>query len=491
MYKSQPTARVLNSVYRLLISILIGLSLSNLVFSADLQIPELGGSSAGLITPAQEYDLGQKWLQVYRAQVPTTSDPFLQVYIERLVRQLATYSQLQDRRLEILVIENPTLNAFAVPGGIIGVHTGLFRYADTEEQLASVLAHEIAHLSQRHYARRIEQQANASTSLIAAFVASIILGMTAGSDAGIAAIAAVQAGALDAQLRFSRQMEQEADRIGMETLVRSEMDPYAMSKMFENMLHASRFTRRPPEFLMTHPVTESRVSEARLRAQQENVGASSTKLKYELVKVRAHLLHEKNRNTAVQIFEDEVRGDRYSDTAANYGLALALIRDEKTERAQQLVSALLKEDPRNDFFLVAQVDIYASEKKYEQAITLLEKELKQQPNNHAYNTRIAEVLMQAGQYNYCNQILRMHVKRRPKDDYIWYLLAEVEGLAGNIFEVHMARAQYFKLNGLFDKAEIQMANALRLVKNTDEQTRAKIQEELKSIRKMRRELADF
>jgi len=476
---------------RVLLAALIGLSLSAMVLAADLQIPDLGGTSAGLITPAQEYELGQKWLQVYRAQVPTTSDPFIQSYVERLIRQLATYSELDDRRLEILVIENPSLNAFAVPGGIIGVHTGLFRFANTEEQLSSVLAHEIAHLSQRHYARRVEAQANASTSLVAAFVASIIIGMTAGSDAGIAAMAAVNAGSLEAQLRFSRQMEQEADRIGMETIVRSGMNPYAMSEMFENMLRASRFTRRPLDFLMTHPVTETRVSDSRLRAQQFQHPAPNSNITYELVKIRAQILHEKSRNASVRIFEDELRGTNYSTSAAKYGLAVALTRDGKTSEAEILVDELLKEAPQNAFYRVAKADIYAKDENFDAALAILEEELASQPNHHAYNTRYAEVLMAAGQYKKCNLILREHVKRRPKDDYIWYLLAEVEGLAGNIFEVHMARTQYFKLNGLFDKAEIQLTNALRLTTTTDEQTRAKIQEELKSIRKMKQDLAEF
>ncbi|SMF43488.1 Putative Zn-dependent protease, contains TPR repeats [Alteromonadaceae bacterium Bs31] len=476
---------------RLLAAMLLGLALSSFAGAADLQIPELGDSSAGLISPAQEYELGQKWLQVFRAQVPTTSDPFLQSYVEDLIRRLATYSELDDRRLEILVIHNPTLNAFAVPGGIIGVHTGLFRYADTEEQFSSVLAHEIAHLSQRHYARRVEQQEKSSAPMMAAMLASIILGMTAGTDAGLAALSAVNAGALEAQLRFSRQMEQEADRLGMETLVRSGMDPYAMSDMFENMLRASRFTRKPPEFLMTHPVTESRVSDSRLRAQQFNRGLTEAKLDYEMVKVRAQLMHEKNRSAAIQIFRDELRGNDYSDTAASYGLALALINNGQSEEAEKIIEPLFKEYPESPFLKVAKADVFVEQENYEGALKILREALKTNPNHHGYNTRIAEVLMAAGQYKECSEVLRAHVKRRPKDDYIWYLLAEVEGLAGNIFEVHLARAQYFKLNGLFDKAEIQLINALKITKSKDEQTRARLQQELKEIRNMRRELAEF
>ncbi|TVZ38354.1 putative Zn-dependent protease [Alteromonadaceae bacterium 2753L.S.0a.02] len=483
--------RFKRQLFRVCTSLLLAIFTTQLALGGDLKLPELGESSAGLISPLQEYELGQKWLRLFRAQVPTTSDPFIQVYVENLVRKLATYSELSDHRLDILVIENPTLNAFAVPGGIIGVHTGLLQYAETEEQMSSVLAHELAHLSQRHYARQVEQQQNASIPFMAAMLASILLGMAAGSEAGIAAASATNAAALDAQLRFSRQMEQEADRLGMETMVRSDMDPYAMSQMFENMLRATRFQRRPPEFLMTHPVTESRVTDTRLRAQQYPQRQVAPVLEYQLVKVRAILLHQKSRNAAVQRFEDELKGNNLTKEAARYGLVLALTRAGQTDRAFKELQPLLDESPENLYYQVADADIYTEAGELKKAQQILKKNLKTHPNSHPLNTRYAELLMMSSNYQECKDILREHVKRRPKDDYIWYLLAEVEGLAGNIFEVHVARAEYFKLNGLFDKAEIQLTNALRLTSSKNTQTRARIQEELKDVRNLRRELKDM
>lgn len=470
---------------------LLGLACSQMSLAADLQLPELGDTSAGLISPAQEYELGQKWLRIYRSQVPTTSDPFIQVFVENLVRKLASYSELDDRRLDILIIENPTLNAFAVPGGVIGINTGLMQYADTEEQMSSVIAHELAHLSQRHYARQVEQQKNASVAFMAAFLASILLGVAAGSDAGMAAISATNAAALDSQLRFSRQMEQEADRLGMDTLVRSGMNPYAMSEMFENMLRATRYQRRPPEFLMTHPVTESRVTDARLRAQQYPMRPTIPIEEYDLIKARTMILHEKNRQTAVKLFEDEMRGSHLTETAARYGLVVALTRNGETERATKELARLLALEPHNLYFQVAKADIFAEAGDYAKARAVLEENLKTHPNNHPLNTRYAELLMMSGDYDTCKNILRAHVKRRPKDDYIWYLTAEVEGLAGNIFEVHVARAEYFKLNGLYDKAEIQLTNAMRLTSSKDTQTRARLQEQLKDVRAMRREMQEM
>lgn len=174
--------------------------------AAEIELPMLGDTSSSMISPVQERVLGQKWLRLYRSQVPTSSDPLIIDYLEKLLDRLAAHSQLENKDLELVLVQNNTLNAFAVPGGIIGVHTGLLSYARTENQLASVLAHELAHLSQRHYARQLEQQKNMTAPFYAGMLASLVLLATSGSsDAGMAALATTQAAALDAQLRFSRQ----------------------------------------------------------------------------------------------------------------------------------------------------------------------------------------------------------------------------------------------------------------------------------------------
>ncbi|HSX84151.1 MAG TPA: M48 family metalloprotease, partial [Cellvibrio sp.] len=143
--------------------------------AAEIELPMLGDTSSSMISPVQERVLGQKWLRLYRSQVPTSSDPLIIDYLEKLLTRLAIHSQLDNKDLELVLVQNDTLNAFAVPGGIIGVHTGLLTYARTENQLAAVLAHELAHLSQRHYARQLEQQKNMAAPFYAGMLASLVL----------------------------------------------------------------------------------------------------------------------------------------------------------------------------------------------------------------------------------------------------------------------------------------------------------------------------
>ena len=137
------------------------------VRAEELKLPTLGESSNSLFSPEQEYNLGRAWLRMFRSQVRTFEDPIVHDYLESLIYKLVSHSKLQDRRIELVVVDNPTLNAFAVPGGVIGIHTGLLLYAQTEDELATVLAHEIAHLSQRHFSRGVEAQQQQATLTMA------------------------------------------------------------------------------------------------------------------------------------------------------------------------------------------------------------------------------------------------------------------------------------------------------------------------------------
>ncbi len=457
-----------------------------LATSNDLNLPDLGGASGGLISASQEYELGQQWQRVFRSQMRTSTDPFLQEYTESLVRKLATYSDLNDKRLDILVVENPTLNAFAVPGGVVGVHTGLFQYARTEQQFSSVMAHELAHLSQRHFARSVDEQKNNAIPNLAALLASILVLATAGGEAGVAAISTAQAAAIDSQLRFSRKMEQEADRLAMETMVRAGMSPTAMPNMFEQMLHASRFQRRPPEFLITHPLTESRVSDAKLRAQQYPQKQERTSLKYQLVRVRANIAHSINSLQTIKQYEDMLKQNPVRDEVPRYGLSLAQLKLHRYDQAEKNIDLLLKQSPNNLFYMVTKAEIEAAKGHHQSAIDRLSKPLKNLPDNHPLNIKLAEIYMQAGDYDKCEQLLQAHSRRRPKDDYVWYLLAEAHGLNGNIFDVHIARTEYFLLNGLYRKAESHVRHALKLSKGNATQ-RAQLEEKLKSIQRMQRD----
>lgn len=466
------------------------ISLTPYCTAADIQLPALGDSTSALISPEQEYELGQKVLKLYRSQMPTSSDPIIYSYLEQLIADIATYSELNDKRFDLIVIENPTINAFAVPGRIIGVHTGIFLATENEGQLASILAHELAHLSQRHYARQLEAQKSASVPTLAGLLAGIILAAAGSGDAGMAAIAATQAASLSNRLSFSRLYEQEADRIGIDNLARAGYNPSAAADMFEVMLRESRFNRKPPEFLSTHPVTESRIADARNRALQlGHVSDTSDDLDFHLIAARAKLRHAYSPQEAVKVFRSELEGSSYSKEASQYGLVIAQTAAGNTDAARNAIQPLLENRPNKLLYQLASAQIDAKAKNFKPALNALNKLLKQYPNDHAVNIQFAEVLMEAGEYPLCEQLLERYVKMQPSSEYAWYLLAEVYGLVGNILELHRARAEYFILNGIYDSAEKQLNNALRLAEK-DSHTAELVAHRLEEVRELK-ENADF
>ena len=308
----------------------------------SVSLPELGDSASSTFSNQQEYELGRAWLKMFRSQVRTVTDPLLQDYAEYLVYKLAAVSQLKDRRLEVVVIDNPTINAFAVPGGVVGLHNGALLSADTEAQLASIIGHELAHLSQRHFARGVEQQQRSALPTMAGMLGALVLAATTRGDAGMAAMAATQAAAQQNQLRFSRENEQEADRIGMDTLTKADYDPNAFASMFEKMLAANRYVgRNPPEFLLTHPLTESRVSDARNRARDYPRKVYVDNLDYQLMRARVEVHLASNNSEALKKFKARMKGQSRTVEADQYGLALAYMQAGQLKDAREQLTPLL------------------------------------------------------------------------------------------------------------------------------------------------------
>ncbi len=455
--------------------------------SADeLKLPKLGESSNSLFSPEQEYQLGRAWLRMFRSRAPTLDDPLLQDYLEDLIYRLVTHSELQDRRIEVVIIDNPIINAFAVPGGVIGIHTGLLLYAQTEDELATVLAHEIAHLSQRHFSRGVEEQKKNMPLMLAGMLAGAILMATTGSDAGLAAISTTQAVALDARLSFSRSNEQEADRIGMQTMVNAGMDPHAAPAMFERMLQSSRYSgsKHMPEFMRTHPLSENRIADTRNRARRYPVVKKEPSLPFHLMRARMQVHHAQTPQIAAARFRDSLEGEPRSREADRYGLVLALTDAGQPGAAIAELDGLQRERPEQLEYIVAQAEVDMSIGEAQSAIRSLNRELQLYPGNHALTMTYARAMVLNDEAHIAEQVLLEQSRIKPNDPGLWYLLAEVQGLSGDIIGLHQSRAEYFILSGVFDEAERQLKYAMDLSKG-DYHTTAKINQRLKDLSQMR------
>lgn len=424
--------------------------------ASEFNLPSLGDTSSSIMSREQEHQLGRAWLSMLRGAVPTLDDPLLKSFVENHVYGLAETSQLTDRRLAFVTIDSPQLNAFAAPGGVVGVNGGLFLHAHTEAEFASVMAHELAHLSQRHFARNLEQQQRMRIPVMTAMLASVILAAAGGGDAGFAALASTQAAAIQEQRRFSRQNEQEADRIGLTNLQQAGYDPRAMPDMFERLAKLSRFSQTPPEFLLTHPVNQSRIADSRNRAEQLKNDGQRDSVLYQMMRARVQLHYERTPGLAAQRFKillDEHNGDH---AAARYGLVLALIRGGQHDEAEEALAPLLASQGSNIAVNLAQVQLDTARNRVDPALARLDKLLAITPDHYPLLQAKSEALLQARRYKEAQQVIDKLAAQRSEDPDVWYMTAEIRGLAGDILGVHTARAEYFMLAGDLDQAGQQL-----------------------------------
>lgn len=427
-------------------------------------LPALGDASSSIVSPEQEYLLGRAWLSLLRGQVRQLSDPLLKDYVESSVYRLTETSQLQDRRLEFVLLESPHLNAFAAPGGIIGVNGGLFIHAQTEAEYASVMAHELAHLSQRHFARGLEAQQRMQIPMMAAMLAGVVAAAAGAGDAGIAAIVSTQAAAIQAQRRFSRQNEQEADRIGILNLEKAGYDPRAMPQMFARLMRQYRYDQKPPEFLLTHPVTESRIADTTNRAEQLADGGIEDSLRYQLIRARTQLRFETTPGLGAKRFRAQLNENADLD-AARYGLALAQIKGGQLDEARSALAPLLNKAPDELIYNLAQIELEVTANRLPQAEQYLQRMLRQYPGSYPLRQARIDLLIKQGQTTQAAKELDQLAAQRSADPDIWYQVAEIRGLTGNIVGVHEARAEYFALVGDYDQAIEQLDFAKRRSSN--------------------------
>ena len=470
-----------------LFAVLLAASTTGAGAAQEQNLPQFGDTTSAIISLSEERVLGQQFLRSLYAQAPRVEDPLMQSYLEHLIYRLASHSQLEDRRLDLVVIDDTALNAFAAPGGIIGVNLGLFLVGETENEISSILAHELAHLSQRHFARGQEAGRGASLKNLAGLLAGIVLMTTSGGSAGIAAISAGQGAAQSEMLRYSRSREAEADRVGIDTLVAADMDPRSMAYMFERLDRANRFnTTRIPEFLLTHPVTKDRIADSYNQTRNYPQGTWPLSLDFQLMKIRAMVMSAPPNSDQTARFENGLNHtDPVMKTAYQYGLVLALLEAGDVDRVQPLLLALQAEHPGKIAFILADAERHAKVQHYDLAVDLLYRALQINIDNYPLTMSYADALMRSGKPAEAAAALARLANNRPNDVDVWYLLAEAYGLANDIVGVHEARAEYFVLVGNFDQAIKQLGFALPLARDDFGMT-ARLRQRIDAINDLRR-----
>ena len=252
---------------------------------ANNDLPEIGTVGAGALTIEKEKQYGWAFNMMANQALPIIRDPVLNHYISELGQDIVSHSDSVKLPFKFFLVEDGDINAAAFLGGNVKINTGLFLYANTESELAGVIAHEIAHITQRHLARMLEQQALSNPTSMAALAGSILLTLVSPA-AGLAALSTTVAVNIQSQINYTRSHEYEADRIGIQTLANAGFDPYGMANFFGKLAEKYKYASLPPQMLSTHPLPEARLSEARLRASRLKKGNVKNSIDYHLSKAR-------------------------------------------------------------------------------------------------------------------------------------------------------------------------------------------------------------
>ena len=430
---------------------------------SSLDLPDMGDSTGTILSPEFERRLGQAFLSQIRQQANIIVDPEIDTYIKSIGYRLVAQSDNNTQGFTFFMINDPMINAFAAPGGIVGINSGVILNSESESELAGVMAHEVVHVTQRHMARSVEMQQHMSIPMMAAMLGAILIA-TQNPEAGNAAMIAIQGGVMQSQINFTRSNEEESDRIGMQLLSRADFNPRGMYNFFEKLQQNSRYIGQAPEFLRTHPLTVSRIADARARAESIPPNLKYVESKsFPFIKAKLTVLSMKDPRQAVAFYRGRLEDENYiRDYVSNrYGYALALMEAGEYDQALQHMRALLATDRENVSFLLAAADLESRRGKFRESFGLFEEALHIYPDYAPVVMSYAETLLQSNQPELARDMLKEYGKFNEIDLRYYEFLARAEAEAGNPVESGIATAEYYYLSGRTDTAVAQMESLLR------------------------------
>ncbi len=426
-------------------------------------LPNLGGAGDSVLSPQTERRLGESIMREIRSREPAyVEDPEVSEYLSALGARLTQVMSGARYDFEFFVIRDATVNAFALPGGFVGVHTGLINTSDTESELASVLAHELGHVTQRHISRMFGQEQQMQMPMLAALAAAVVLGLKR-PDLASGALAATQAGAVQAQLGYSRDFEREADRVGLQALGDAGYDPRAMAVFFEKLQRATRVMDdgSVPGYLRSHPVTTERIADAQNKSAGMQYRQHLDSPEFQMV--RAKLRSEAGEaRDAVAHFEGSLRDKRYaSEAGARYGLTSALLRARRPQDAEAELARLRATDAGGPMIetLAARVKQALGDKAG--AAALLTQARARFPYSRAVLYMYVEALQDSGKNQDALAALTEPLRLHPRDARLRSLQAKTYSALGKRLLQHQAQAEYYALQGSLPAAieQLQLARS--------------------------------
>lgn len=453
------------------------------------ELPDLGDVSQATITPREERQIGLQIMREIRDDPSYLDDPEITGYLNSLGHKLISSSSeaRPGESFEFFALQDPAINAFALPGGFMGFNSGLIIAAQSESELAGVMAHEIAHVTQKHLARMISGQKYSMITSLAALAVAIIAARS-NPQVGQAVMAATQASAIQSQLNFTRRHEKEADRIGLNILVDAGFDPQGMPAFFERLQQASRFYENgAPSYLRTHPLTFERIADIQNRMHEMPYRQVPDSTDFMLVRAKLRAL-QGSPSQAVDQFKARLNDKRYNNEAVErYGYIYALLRDKEPKKADEELArlyTLVQRDAAADLFLKdhqlgkvikieqknlqagAMIETLAAAVKLansqtKEALNIYRSALKIYPQHKALIHGYANALIQNDQVDAALKLINRELQLHPKDIQLYKLQARCYSLQDKKLLKHRAQAEVYILQGHYDAAAEQLQIALK------------------------------
>jgi predicted Zn-dependent protease len=443
------------------LAILLCLAMLPRAFAQNL--PELGEGSSAVLSPQVERKIGEGIMREIRAREPSyLDDPELGDYLNQLGSRLVAAVPGARQDFLFFGIRDPSINAFALPGGFVGVHTGLLTAAESESEVASVLGHEIAHVTQRHIARQLGTQQQMAIPSLVAMAAALLLGRSR-PDLAQGAMMAAQGAVVQTQLSYSRDFEREADRIGFQTLDAAGFDVRAMGAFFEKMQRSTRVVDdgSVPGYLRSHPVTTERIADAQSRAANMRYRQHPDSLDFHLVRAKLRAEFGAPRD-AVTEFTTALGDRRYAnEAAARYGLAVALLRAKRPADAQAELAKLGERTTESPMFLMLAARIRQAQGKGVEALALLKEGAVRWPDRRSVAYAYVDALAAHGSADETLAVLAPQLRQYPRDDRLHEMEAKAFASLGKRLRQHQAQAEVYALRGSLLAAieQLQLARA--------------------------------
>lgn len=428
---------------------------------AGSELPELGDASAADLSPLAERKLGENIMREIRWKEPTyLDDAEVEGYLNRIGGRLAASSENPEQDFFFFGIRDNSINAFALPGGYIGVHTGLINAVTSESEFAGVLGHEIGHVTQHHIARTVAQQNRVGMAMLAGMLAGIAA-IRANPQVAQAAIVGSQAAAIQSQLSYSRDFEREADRAGVQTLERAGFDVRSMASFFERLRKQTRvYETNLPVYMRTHPLTEDRITDMENRVGQMRYKQVVDSPDFLLVQAKIRS-EEGPPAEAIKQFEVRLSKSETSTPADHYGLARAQLRGAKPEAAQTALKPLLDQSPwsKNPMVATLQAEIYRAQKNDTAALSVLDTAYRQASSNKSLLYAYTDLLVDTGKSKLAAELLQAASQKTPGDARVWERLAKAQFANKKMTAQHRAQAELYVLQDQIFEAINQLEQA--------------------------------